>query len=239
MTTEELLRESPTLRSLRQTSESRGMRFYLNPPAEVVPEFLGDFRPDAIARGPEGGMIIELTYPGRSDAKAPLDEISKLVAAQKGWEFHAIYINPLPDPYPTIAKPTRRQLEGAFAEIETLLKAGHPSQAFVTGWGALESLARLTSSNSEDKPRKGFSPAQAIQMLAQDGYVDDEPAKRLRRMLTLRDAVVHGDLSVDVPKDEVEWLLATLRAITAEFETFAVLEPIVSAKRPRRRGSSG
>lgn len=58
MTTAAVLPESNMLRNLQQISEARGLKFYVNPPPDVVPEFLGDLRPDAIARGPQGGIVI-------------------------------------------------------------------------------------------------------------------------------------------------------------------------------------
>jgi hypothetical protein len=61
-------------------------------------------------------------------------------------------------------------------------------------------------------------------MLAEDGYVEDQTAARLRQMVGVRDAVVHGDLSIDVPRDQVRWLLETLRAIVAEMEAAQVLD---------------
>ena len=60
MMSEAQLWESNVLRSLQQTSEARGLKFYIHPPREIVPEFLGDFRPDAMAIGPDGGIIIEV-----------------------------------------------------------------------------------------------------------------------------------------------------------------------------------
>jgi hypothetical protein len=60
MISEERLLESNALKNLQKLSEERGLKFYLNPPREIVPDFLGDYRPDAIALGPEGGIIIEM-----------------------------------------------------------------------------------------------------------------------------------------------------------------------------------
>lgn len=54
--------ESNVLRNLRRVSEARGMKFYVNPPREVVPDFLGSYQPDAIAVGPNGGTVIELKH---------------------------------------------------------------------------------------------------------------------------------------------------------------------------------
>jgi hypothetical protein len=120
------------------------------------------------------------------------------------------------DQTPPISKPTPEQLRATFGEIGALMKGGHPAAAFVTAWASLESLARLASANSEARTSMGFSPIQAIQTLAEEGYVENEAADRLRGMAYLRNAVVHGDLSVEVPVEQVEWLLKQLQAIASD-----------------------
>src|SRR5438552_494558 len=106
MISEARLLESNALRNLQKLSEARGLKFYLNPSREIVPDFLGDHRPDAIALGPEGGIIIEMKR-GRSPAsERQLAAIASRVSDQKGWEFRAIYLNPPLDEMPSIEKPT-------------------------------------------------------------------------------------------------------------------------------------
>jgi uncharacterized protein YutE (UPF0331/DUF86 family) len=217
MTSEAALWQSSALRNLQRVSEARGLKFYVNPPRDVVPDFLGDFRPDAIARGPEGGIIIEVKLRRTPESDTRLAEIARRVSAQKGWEFRAIYITPPIDEIPSIAKPTQQQLQAAFDQIEALTNGGHHAAALLIAWAALESLARLASANSETGTR-AFSPLQAIQMLAENGYLENEAADDLRRMVKLRNAVAHGDLSVDVQGGQVKSLLKQLRAIAADIE---------------------
>jgi uncharacterized protein YutE (UPF0331/DUF86 family) len=215
MTSEAELWESNVLRNLQQVSEARGLKFYVNPPREVLSEFLGDFRPDAIARGPDGGIIIEVKLRRNHDSERQLAEIARRVSGQKGWEFRAIYLNPPIDTAPPIANPTQQQLQAAFGEIEALIKGSHYAAALVNAWAALESLARLVSANSGAKIPGGYSPLQAIQTLAD---IENEAADYLRKMVKLRNAVVHGDLSVDIPASQVEGLLKQLRAIASTIE---------------------
>jgi hypothetical protein len=185
----------------------------------------GDFQPDAIAIGPEGGIIIEAKISGNSASAKQLAAIARRVSGQKGWEFRAIYLNPAMDETTSIAKPTAEQLYATFKEIEALTKGGHPAAALVTGWPALESLARLASANSEGRTSRGFSPIQAIQTLAEEGYIEHEAADRPREMAKLRNAVVHGDFSVDVPAAQVEGLLGQLQAIASDIISVRAVLP--------------
>ena len=198
---------------LRQAFEARGMKFHINPPREIVPEFLGGFQPDAMALGPDGGVIIEVKSRKSPGLERKLSEIAKKVFSQKGWEFRLIYLNPLMDEIPPIAKPTHEQLQNTFKEIEALTENAHSAAAFLIAWAALESLARLARG---DVGTGNVSPLQAIQILAEEGYLENEAAGGLRDMVRLRNAVVHGDLSADVPAGQVKSLLEQLRTIESE-----------------------
>jgi uncharacterized protein YutE (UPF0331/DUF86 family) len=216
MISEARLVESNALRNLQKLSEARGLKFYINPPREIVPDFLGDFRPDAIALGPEGGIVVEVKFQRGPASEKHLATIARRVSAQKGWEFRAIYLNPPLDEVPPIEKPTSEQLQATFREIEELIKAGHRVAAFARAWAALESLARLASSNNEARTATSLSPIQVIQTLAEEGHVENEAADRLRQMVKLRNAVIHGDLSVDVPLKQLKDLVEQLQAIGSE-----------------------
>ncbi len=204
---------SDVFQRLRHALEARGMTFHINPPREIVPAFLRGFQPDAMAVGPEGGVIIAVKSRKNSLPGQPLAEIARIVSGQKGWEFRLIYLNPSMDEMPLIAKPTPEQLQGTFSEIEVLMESGHSVVAFLIAWAALESLARLARG---DGGTRNVSSLQAIQILAEEGYLENEAAGGLRDMVRLRNAVVHGDLSVDVPAGQVESLLEQLRTIEAE-----------------------
>jgi hypothetical protein len=216
MMSEAQLLDSNILRNLQRASEARGLKFYANPPREIVPGFLGSYQPDAIAVGPEGGIIVEVKPRRHPASERQLAAIARRVSDQKGWEFRVIYMNPPLDETPSIANPTLEQLQATFKEIAALAGGGHPAAALVMGWAALESLARLASANGEARGSRGFSPIQAIQTLAEEGYIENEAADRLRDMAKLRNAVVHGDFSVDVPTEQVEDLLGQLQAIASE-----------------------
>ena len=138
MMSEAQLWDSNILRNLQQVSEARGLKFFVNPPREVVPAFLGNFQPDAIAVSPEGVIIIEVKLRGSPAAERQLAEIAKKVSDQKGWEFRAIYLTPPVDEMPPIASPTPEQLRTTFGEVEALAKTGHPAAPLVTAWAALE-----------------------------------------------------------------------------------------------------
>jgi len=155
---------------------------------------------------------------GTPESERQLAEIARRVSAQKGWEFRAIYITPPTDEIPSIAKPTQQQLQAVFDQIEALTNGGHHAAALLIAWVALESLVHLANANGDAGTPRAFSPLQVIQLLAEEGYLENEAADNLHSMVKLRNAVAHGDLSVDVQAGQVKCLLKQLRAIAADIE---------------------
>jgi uncharacterized protein YutE (UPF0331/DUF86 family) len=75
-------------------------------------------------------------------------------------------------------------------------------------------LARLASAH--DRPRGPLTPLQAVQTLAEEGYLESEAAHDLRQLANRRNAAAHGDLSAVVSAEEIWSLVRRLRVIAAE-----------------------
>jgi len=210
---------SNVLRNLQRSYEARGFKFHINPSHDLVPPFLAGYIPDAIVIGPDGGgVIIEIKRQRTQTTDRPLAELAKKVSEQKGWEFRAIYTNPSSERSDEIAKPTPEQIDARLQEIQVLADTGHYAPALIFVWAVLESLARLASGSGSSR---GYSPIQAVQALAQEGYLEQEEAQRLREMARLRSAVVHGDFSVNVSAEQVEFLLEQLRTLDSNISKVA------------------
>jgi hypothetical protein len=215
MTAEAQAWESSALRELKRQSEERGLEFHLQPPRKLVPSFLAGYVPDAIIKRPDGGgIIIELKRQRSAGSDRQLSKISKLVATEKGWEFRVIYENPATEGPTQFAEPTLEQITARLDEVEDLANTGHPVPALILGWAVLEALARLASAH--DRPRGPLTPLQAVQTLAEEGYLESEAAHDLRQLANTRNAVAHGDLSAVVSAEQVGNLLWRLRVIAAE-----------------------
>ncbi|MEA2727847.1 MAG: hypothetical protein QOF70_2322 [Acetobacteraceae bacterium] len=214
--------ELNVLRNLRASYEERGLKFYINPPHELVPSFLEGYQPDAIAIGPDGGgAIIEIKRYQSQATNRQLAELAKRVGEHSGWEFKGIYTNPATETPDNIAKPTLEQIDAGLQEIQILADTRHFAPALVFGWAVLESLARLASGPGRSR---GLSPVQAVQALAEEGYIENEDAQRLREMAKLRSAVAHGDFSVSVSAEDVDFLVNQLNALKSYITKVAVEE---------------
>lgn len=216
MTADAAVLENAALQNVRRLSESRGLRFYVNPPEGIVPGFLGDVRPDAIAVGPDGGIVFQ--FQPRRDVQADprLSEIARRLSGQPGWEFRAIYFNPFDTDAAPLSVPTLQQIDEALREARILLDGKHSRAALVTAWAALEGLARLARTADEDGARGSLSPLQAVQALAEEGYLENAEATELRRLGRVRNAAVHGDYATPVSECDAADVLNRVQAVAAE-----------------------
>jgi uncharacterized protein YutE (UPF0331/DUF86 family) len=132
-----------------------------------------------------------------------------------------VHVNPVQDEPGRIERPTRQQVQAALGEVEALIESGHRTAAFALAWAVLEALARLAGSGGAEKTERAFAPMQAVQMLAEQGYIESDAAARLRGMVKLRHAVIHGDLSAEVSTEQVNGMLDDLRQAASGMEATA------------------
>ena len=76
--------EQNILETLRRTFEAQGLTFVRNPGDDVIPSFLGGYKPDAIAVNQNGGGIVFEVKQRRSNATdKQLAEIAQKIAPHK------------------------------------------------------------------------------------------------------------------------------------------------------------
>ena len=218
---ESVARINGLMERLQKDVERRGWKFYIQPPPKEIPEFLKGHRPDALGIGPDGGVVIEIKARGHKAQRESLSEIANLVEAQKGWEFRVFYISPPGEVKPDLSAPTASELASGIAEARVLLESGHERAALVIAWSLLEAIARLITSQEERIRARPLSPVQAVQTLAEMGYLEEVDARRLRELTSLRNAVIHGGLGTVVPANDVAQLIHDLEEITHNLDKAA------------------
>lgn len=207
--------ERALLARLRPEYERKGYRFVAEPPERLLPPFLRGYRPDAIALKGDGGAIIEVTRRQGDQAVEELASISREVSSHSGWEFHVVFAGDDPDGDAVRFTPTRADVERELAAVQTLVGAGHVRAALVMAWAVFEAVARAQPIDDGEAP-KHRTPLQVVERLAMYGFLEPDTARRLRACAKLRNAVVHGDFSVDVTPDAVTALVAAIRNIADE-----------------------
>src|SRR5215207_11081681 len=91
MSVTEGARERIILENLRQRYEGDGYTFFAYPPRDLVPPFLEDYRPDAIAIGPRGRVAIEVKLHRGAAGTAQLSKVASLFSDHPDWQFIVVY----------------------------------------------------------------------------------------------------------------------------------------------------
>lgn len=211
------VRERRVLDVLKERYENEGYTFFVYPPRELIPAFLGTYMPDAIAVSPQESIVFEIKGQRSAKGDMTLAELSKKFEGKKNWKLIVIYGDEVDKNDEEISLSSKMQIERHLNEAEKLLAHGHIRAAFVVAWGAFEAVARRILKSSEFsglyRPK---SPQQLSEMLERQGFLGFEGGRQLRSLASTRNAIVHGDLSKGVDKAKVTSLLNLARLLVSE-----------------------
>lgn len=192
--------ERDLLSSMRRQYEEKGFSFEIAPDPKDMPDFLGSYVPDAVARSGNEYFAIEVKKSRSRATDHNLRRIRALFEAHPNWKFVVAYV--AEDPLKTLtikasAVPAiRRQLD----DIRALAEKGYYRAAFILGWSLLEATLLNAEAEQQARPR---TPGSVLQALAMLGRIDPETERRLRPLVLLRNSIVHGDLAVEPTADDV------------------------------------
>lgn len=207
--------EADVLRALRSRYERDGYTFVIHPTSELVPEFLGNYRPDALALSEQGSVVIEVKARRGSETDMRLSQVASRVSQHPNWKFEVYYAGDFLRPiYERPRKAALRQLVQQFADLQ---KASFPTAAFIVGWAALEAFARALYTGDDNGVRP-MIPSEIIEALAQSGYISSASARRLRNTIKTRNAAVHGVPEVAVEPEDMLVLQETLQSLAAKLD---------------------
>ena len=203
---------SSILERLRAAYEEHGFSFVVEPGPETLPDFLGSYRPDAIARKKGENVIIEIMRRQRSPWEEPFADLHDRIAGHKDWKLNVVYAVERPEDSIVLPVAHLDTLNLQIAEVEGLQAGGHHRAAFMLAWSVLEAvLNRLDEAGSHHIRTAG----QVVHSLAMGGHLSSEVERRLFRLSELRNRIVHGDLDVSVSGENVELVLAAIKEALA------------------------
>ncbi|GJD99424.1 hypothetical protein [Methylobacterium isbiliense] len=212
-----ILQEAETrfIDSLRARYEADGFTFTAHPDRGDLPDFLGGYRPDALARKSGQNIVIEVK--GRSGLADPrLQEIRRLFDGRPDWRLHVAVMGTDPLASVAIAGVEPAAIRAAVKEADALLAQGHRRAAFILAWSFLEAALRA---RGRAEVGRALSPGSVIQSLAMNGLIEADRERRLRDLIDLRNRIVHGDVEADPTTDEVELVLRTIDLVLEAEET--------------------
>jgi uncharacterized protein YutE (UPF0331/DUF86 family) len=189
--------------------EAEGFDVFLHPSSALLPKFLRECRPDAIALRPDKKVAIELKHAGeRSTTRLP--RLRELLADHPDWELVVLYVSPRSIDTPLETQPPRA-IRAAIEEVRQLQGDGRLKVALVMGWSALEAIGRSLLPVQLSRPQP---PARLIETLAEDGLITPREAGWLRKLAAIRNAAVHGSLDAAPSPKQLEKLVDVLGSLS-------------------------
>jgi uncharacterized protein YutE (UPF0331/DUF86 family) len=204
--------EQHVLEELRPRYERRGYTFTVHPDRTTLPEFMRDYVPDAIATSDHDNIAIEVkgsTLPGEGHS---VERLRNIFVGHDNWKLTVIYGGA--DPERRVSIPSAHS--GAFRDginsIEELIRTGQNNAAIVMTFALLEAAVPLIDKSGSRRPQM---PGTVIQSLAMNGTISVELEKQLRTLVSLRNRIVHGDLSIKANATEAKLLLDLVKEVLA------------------------
>jgi REase_AHJR-like len=203
-------READFLEDVLPRYEAEGFEVYVNPSPSILPPFMQDYRPDAIALSRDKKIAIEVVRTTKSSPEK-LRHLQSLFAPHREWELRVLYVSPLSsDHLLQVASP--EAISDAIRQVNALRKGGHKVPALVMAWATLEALGRALLPEQFGRPQ---TPARLVEVLASSGYLTPSEADVLRAAISQRNRAVHGGLDSDVEENLLERFTEILQTLVA------------------------
>lgn len=191
--------EAIVLENLVPELEAQGYDVFVRPSREIVPRFLGSFRPDLIALRGDGNLIVEVMTSKKSSLER-LKTIAKLIDDQDRWTLRIVGTTPSQQRFDLLPEKDEEIAE-RLDEVTQMLSAGFVDSALLLCWASFEAIGRRLMPNELSRPQP---PAQLVETLASQGYVTPDEADTLRTFASMRSRLAHGDFSVRARRRDVE-----------------------------------
>jgi uncharacterized protein YutE (UPF0331/DUF86 family) len=199
-------------RSLLDAATARyradGFEVFIEPSPAILPPFMQDNRPDAIAIGPGKKIAIEVARSGGA-AGERVKRLQERFVQHQDWELVVLYVSPGASAE-RLETASRDDINRAVQEVIDLRSIGRQMAALVMGWSALEAIARALLPNQLSRPQP---PAKLLETLASRGYLTPSETDTLRAAARLRNAAAHGQLNTAVALEELDALISTLQTL--------------------------
>ncbi|MEU7925110.1 hypothetical protein [Micromonospora sp. NPDC049107] len=183
----------------------------VNPEPASLPAGLSGREVDAVARGPQGGIVFEVTSRRalrNQDKTRNIEHLRTIVRAIPGWDLELLVI---PDPGPDLLD--EDEIDRRIAAVGQLANLDIGA-AFMAAFVALEwSLARLARQEGVDYLPNAQSIAST---LVEIGVLDEDILPRVRRLQQFRNSLAHGVKGPTPQTEELTEILGLVNQIRGE-----------------------
>lgn len=170
----------------------RGYDVEVEPSGPSLPEFLGEYRPDLIARGCGETVVVGVKVGTRMSVAERLRDVVEQINRRPGWRFSLVFVNPEHPDQLTEAKPAPLSLLQERAKsADALFQADQKEAAFLLLWSAVEGTLRLLAERA-DLPLSSLPPSALIRDMYSAGEISAQHFDLLMELLPIRNQLVHG-----------------------------------------------
>jgi uncharacterized protein YutE (UPF0331/DUF86 family) len=204
--------ENVVLERLVPDLKSQGYDVFVHPSKQMVPPFLGAYVPDIIALREDKNLVIEIKHrSGR--AENVLKDLAKSFEGQNRWEFRIVWVSPS-ETEGDLTLQSGETISTRLKEISRLLDAGFVDSAMLMSWATFEAIGRKLMAKEFSRPQ---TPGRLIQVLAKEGYITPDEGDVLRQLADTRNRFIHGELTVEASRAQVESFVKILSSLANNF----------------------
>jgi len=197
------------LENLLPQYQAEGFEVYVNPSPSILPPFMQEYRPDAVALRPDRKIAIEVVRPTETSDRKVRD-LKSLFAAHADWELRVFYISSLA-PDKGLEVVSRAAIRSSIERVRNLKSVGHLLPALIMAWATLEGIGRALLPEQLRRPQ---TPRRLVEVLAEAGYITPEEADLLRPAISSRNEAVHGRVDLAVDENQLDQFVAVLETLT-------------------------
>jgi len=181
---------------------ARGYTLIREPNDSDLPEFLMGFKPDAIAIGKAPSLVIEIRKERSPENEMRVKQIKKLFDGQKDWALEIIYGSQNQEIMKTVST---NEIKEALQKAQLLAKT-EPRAGLLLAWATLEAATRALEPKlaAQALPSNGV-----VNTLISNGHIEQVGGRELRRLGSLRNAIIHGQINTLPSQTDVEYLIKT------------------------------
>jgi uncharacterized protein YutE (UPF0331/DUF86 family) len=196
------------LESLLPQYQAEGFEVFLNPSPSILPPFMQEYRPDAVALRPDRKIAIEVVRPSETSSRK-VQDLKSLFAPHSDWELRVFYVSSSASEK-TLDIVSREAIRSSIERVRALKSAGHLLPALIMAWATLEGVGRALLPEPLKRPQ---TPRRLVEVLAQAGYVTPEEADLLRAAISLRNEAVHGRVDLTVDEKQLDRFVEVLETL--------------------------
>lgn len=183
--------ETEVVAKVAEAYRRRGYEVDVRPEGLTVPDFLGDFRPDLIARSPAESVVVEVKV-GTDTSVERLRDVAELVNRQPGWRFSLVFASAKqPHEIVEAAPAPLSVLEDRAHKAGVLRETGQREAAFLLLWSVVEGTLRLIGERA-GLPIASLPSSAVVRELYSAGEISADQFESLLRLLPARNQLAHG-----------------------------------------------